>query len=166
MHSVLTVIQCKIFGWAVDMTGGMDLSDYIDVLCPHSISYRLDLMQYKCWIQGVCSPGGDASGGNSCRAGTILLHSGPAARSCTGAGYTTDPAARHSNSHHHPARSDHHCTTTARTGIFKTVNKSFSKVFLYGLLHRLQIAFYPNKWKTKKIQHVRNLTCFNCTRCC
>lgn len=88
-----------------------------------------DLIEYKCLTQGVWSPGGDAPGGNSCRAGTILLHSGPAAGSCAGAGDTTDPAAGDSNSHHHPARPDHHCTATARTGTFKTINKSFSIFF-------------------------------------
>lgn len=121
-------------------------------------------MRWKCLIQGVRCPGGDASGGNPCWAGAILLHSGAAARSRAGAGYPADPAAWHSNGHHHPARPDHHCTTTARTGTrtFQAINKSFSKVGVFPPHNRLLSKGVRNKINPA----LEKWTYFNCTLCC
>lgn len=72
-----------------------------------------------CWF--VClrlsSPsGGDAAVSGSSGAGAVLLHTGPAARRCAGAGRAAAPAARRTDGHDHPARTDHHRSAAARTG--------------------------------------------------
>lgn len=73
-------------------------------------------LQCVCVCVRVTSSGGDASVGCPSRAGAVLLHPGPTTWSRTGAGRTTGPANCHTDSHHHPAWTDHHCTATARTG--------------------------------------------------
>ncbi len=89
----------------------------------------------------VSSSGGDASVRSSSRAGAVLLHSGPAAWSCTGAGHTTGPAARRTNSHDHPAWTDHHRAATARTG---TTDALFKELFTgFAVKH-----FPECKWHT------------------
>lgn len=68
-----------------------------------------------------CFSGGDASVGSSSRAGAVLLHLGPAARSRAGAGRTAGPATCCTDSGDHPARTDHHRTAATGTGTVSNV---------------------------------------------